>query len=546
MRRTVMKPVSRNLLYGWADPVISSLNEMLIRAKSLASGSKSIDGSSANPHPQAMPTAAAANLFLEGNFSPIREEYTLNKKGDFEIKGKIPRDLNGSFYRNGPNPPFEPAETYHWFLGDGMVHAFHLQRGEISYRNRYVQTPTYEIERRAKRSLFLGKSISLLANMQLVGGNVISLLNGLMREGNADVYTRLIAKANTSILAFREELFALVESSPPVRINTTTLETEGFEKFDAGFVAPFTAHPKIDPHTGYLYAFGYRVAGKPKLEYYVINPSGKLVSRTPIEIPYAAMIHDFVITRNYAVIPVFPAVASLASIRKGRIAEWQPEKGASIVVIAKDGAAESVRSYELPACYVYHYANAFEDGKALVIDAIRYDRVPLMGDDETTRAEFFGQTNTGHLTRLRLDLATGKTEVTPLNTDRFAEFPVIDARVTGEKYEHLFAAAASGTNTNQAGIFDSQASYEFTRGKLRAEFHDFPAGHFGGEPIFVATGKASERKGYLLNLIFDSTQNRSYLAIFDAQKPDRKPLCEIYLPHRVPYGFHGAWRHNRT
>lgn len=519
---------------------------MLNSVGTLDSKSKSIDGQTANSHPQAMPTVAAANLFLEGNFAPLAEEYTLSKKSDFEVRGKIPRDLNGSFYRNGPNPPFEPGPTYHWFLGDGMVHAFHLQRGEISYRNRYVQTPTHEIEQRAKRNLFMGQGRHPLANMQLIGGNLFSLLSGLVREGNADVYTKLIAKANTSLLAFREELFALVESSPPVRINSSTLETEGFEKFATGFVAPFTAHPKIDPHTGYLYAFGYRVAGKPKLEYYVINPSGQLVCRTPIEIPYAAMIHDFVITRNYAVIPVFPAVASLDSIRKGRIAEWQPEKGASVIVMAKDGSKESIRSFSLPTCYAYHYANAFEDGKTIVVDAVRYDSVPLMGDNDTTHSELFGQSNPGHLTRFRLDLATGKTEVTALNDERCVEFPVIDARVTGEKYDHVFAASISAKSPNPAGVFDGQVSFEFSRGKVRAEFHDFPAGHFGGEPIFVPTGLTGERKGYLLNLIYNSPENRSYLGIFDAQKPDRKALCEIYLPHRVPYGFHGTWRHNRT
>lgn len=524
---------------------ISSNYEMLVVDGKPDSVSKSIDVPKANRHAQAM-AGSHTNLFLEGNFAPMHEELTLTKAQDFEIRGKIPRDLNGSFYRNGPNPQFEPGPFYHWFLGDGMLHAFHLQRGEVSYLNRYVSTPTFEIERRAKRTLFLGQRTNLLANMQLVGGHVFSLLAGLLKDKNADAYTRLIAKANTSVLAFREELFALVESSPPVRVQATTLESEGFENFDAGFIGPFTAHPKIDPHTGYLYAFGYRVAGSPRLEYYVINPHGKLVSRTPLETDYAAMVHDFVITRNFAVLPVFPAVASLASIRKGRIAEWQPEKGASIIVLAKDGSPGSVRRFQLPVGYAYHYANAYEDGQQIVIDAIRYERVPLMGSDDEIRAELFAQSNNGYLTRYRIDLVTGKTEVQPLHNERYAEFPVIDGRVAGDKYEHAFAASASGLNPSQAGIFDSQVSYELARGKVRAEYFDFPAGHFGGEPVFVPTGKPGERKGYLLNLIYDSTAERSYLAIFDAAKPERKPVCEIWLGHRVPYGFHGTWRQQRT
>ncbi|WP_157210531.1 carotenoid oxygenase family protein [Turneriella parva] len=492
-----------------------------------------------------MPTAPA-NLFLEGNFAPLRHEFNLAKTRQFEIRGKVPRDLNGSFYRNGPNPQFEPGPFYHWFLGDGMLHAFHLQRGEVSYLNRYVATPTLELERRAGRNLFLGQRTNMLANLQLVGGNLISLISGLIRDKNADAYTRLIAKANTSVLAFREELFALVESSPPIRLQPTTLASEGFEKFDAGFMAPFTAHPKTDPQTGYLYAFGYRVAGGPRLEYYVINPHGKLVSRTAVETDYAAMIHDFAITRNYAVVPVFPAVTSLASIRRGRIAEWQPEKGASVIVMNKDGDTASLRRFELPVGYVYHYANAYEDGKAIVVDAIRYERVPLMGSDTEIRAELFEQANNGYLTRFRIDLASGKTETQVLHSEHYAEFPVIDPRLVGEKYEHSFAASASGNNSSAAGIFDGQVSYELSRGKVKADIHDFPRGHFGGEPIFVPTGKPGERKGYLLNLIYSTEDNRSYLAVFDVAKPDKKPLCEIWLPHRVPYGFHGTWRQHRN
>lgn len=510
-----------------------------------AGAHKSIDMQKANSHPKVMPTEPT-NLFLEGNFAPLREEITLTKPQNFEIRGKIPRDLNGSFYRNGPNPQFEPGPFYHWFLGDGMVHAFHLQRGEVSYRNRYVVTPTFELERRARKNLFLGQRTNFLANLQLVGGNLFSLLSGFIRDKNADTYTRLIAKANTSVLAFREEVFALVESSPPVRLQPTTLGSEGFEKFDAGFMAPFTAHPKIDPHTGYLYAFGYRVAGSPRLEYYVINPHGKLVSRTAVETDYTAMIHDFVITRNYAVVPVFPAVASLASIRKGRIAEWKPEQGASVIVLGKDGAASSLRRFTLPVGYVYHYANAFEDGKNIVIDAIRYDQVPLMGSDADIRAELFEQSNNGYLTRFRIDLQSGQIETQQLNAERYAEFPVIDPRLVGEKYDHSYAACASGKSASTAGIFDSQVSYEHTRGKVKAEFHDFPKGHFGGEPIYVATGKPGQRKGYLLNLIYAGAEERSYLAIFDAARPEKRPLCEIWLPHRVPYGFHGTWRQHRS
>jgi hypothetical protein len=40
-----------------------------------------------------------------------------------KVEGELPRELNGTLYRNGPNPQFESPGA-HWFVGDGMLHAF--------------------------------------------------------------------------------------------------------------------------------------------------------------------------------------------------------------------------------------------------------------------------------------------------------------------------------------------------------------------------------------------------------------------------------------
>jgi len=53
------------------------------------------------------------------------------------------------------NPQFE-APGAHWFVGDGMLHAFHLENGRASYRNRWVRTPKWQAEHDAGRALFGG------------------------------------------------------------------------------------------------------------------------------------------------------------------------------------------------------------------------------------------------------------------------------------------------------------------------------------------------------------------------------------------------------
>ncbi len=72
-----------------------------------------------------------------------------------KITGELPRELNGTLYRNGPNPQFDVPGA-HWFVGDGMLHAFHLENGRASYRNRWVRTPKWQAEHDAGRALFGG------------------------------------------------------------------------------------------------------------------------------------------------------------------------------------------------------------------------------------------------------------------------------------------------------------------------------------------------------------------------------------------------------
>ena len=88
---------------------------------------------------------------LIGGFAPIQMECDAP---DLIIEGEVPKDLVGTFYRNGPNPQFAPRGEHHWFAGDGMLHAFHIENGKVSYKNRYARTVKWGVEREAGRSLF--------------------------------------------------------------------------------------------------------------------------------------------------------------------------------------------------------------------------------------------------------------------------------------------------------------------------------------------------------------------------------------------------------
>ncbi len=73
---------------------------------------------------------------LQGNWAPVDKEIS---ELNLEIKGEIPKDLNGLFLRNGMNP--KSGHSDHWFFGNGMLHGLYLENGKASYKNRYVVSP---------------------------------------------------------------------------------------------------------------------------------------------------------------------------------------------------------------------------------------------------------------------------------------------------------------------------------------------------------------------------------------------------------------------
>lgn len=96
-----------------------------------------------------------SNMFLNGPYAPWREE---GEAFDLEIEGQLPDGLSGALFRVGPSPLYRPQNPsrYHWFDGDGMVHAIFLRDGRATYRNRYVQTSGLKEEKELGRAIYGG------------------------------------------------------------------------------------------------------------------------------------------------------------------------------------------------------------------------------------------------------------------------------------------------------------------------------------------------------------------------------------------------------
>ncbi len=85
-----------------------------------------------------------------------------------------------------------------------------------------------------------------------------------------------------------------------------------------------------------------------------------LVSRLS-STPYSSMVHDFVITENYIIVPIMPITGSLErAMEGGPPFAWEPDKGVHIAVLPRNGgAAEDVRWLEMDLSFAFHYMNGF-------------------------------------------------------------------------------------------------------------------------------------------------------------------------------------------
>jgi carotenoid cleavage dioxygenase-like enzyme len=452
------------------------------------------------------------NPFLAGNFAPVRSEDDFT---DLPVAGDIPKELAGTLYRNGPNPQYEPRDPdYHWFSGDGMVHAFTFAAGKVSYRNRFVRTPKWQLEHSAGKALF-GTFDNPATTDAAAAGNDSGV-------------------ANTNIVWHAHRLLALEEAHQPFELDPHTLMPRGYLPY-AGSAERFTAHPKTDPETGELVFFGYMAGAElfsDRVAYGVVDRNGGVERLDTFTAPYCSMIHDFFVTKSYVAFPVLPLSGSLSRALRGAPPfAWEPEKGSHVGLIRRNAAVETMRWFTTDPCYLFHPMNMWEEGDRLYADVMQYEAAPLFPNADGSP----GKREAARLARWTFDLS-GRTDTITREyiDDTAGEFPRFDERRAGGAYVHgWFAGRVRG-----AALFDSIVHVDLRCGRKRV--YTFPEGDTPSEPVFVARG-AAEGDGWLLSVVYRGREDKSDIAVFDATEIAEGPVGLARLPRRVPFGFHGNW-----
>jgi len=471
-----------------------------------------------------------------GFFAPMRFEADI---GDCEVIGRIPSDLNGAFVRVGGEwlyPPKFPDDAV--LNMDGYVSSFRFRNGGVSFKGRWIKTHRYLQQVAAQKQLY-----------------------GYYRNPFTDDESvrdpkrpNLRTVSNTAPIAHGGKLFTLKEDGLPHQIDPSTLDTIGPYDFNGAWKSEtFTAHPKIDPVSGEMVAFGYEATGlaTDDVFIYTMDKTGKVTREVRIKQPYVSVIHDMALTQKHILLPFGGYVTSMDRLKAGKVHwGWDSTKPSMIGVLPRDGDAKDIRWFKGPERCMMHTFNAHTDGNKIILHAPFYDSnffpffPPIDGSPwDRTKARAF-------VRRITLDL---KSKSDQWKEEILFPFPVgdlgrVDTRfmTLANRYGYTgYADATKPFDTKRAGnaagrVTNCYGRFDFTSGKLDTYF----AGdtHSLQECCFIPRGKnAEEGDGYLIGVASNYAEMRSELVIADAQRLAEGDIARVILPFRLSSQVHGIW-----
>jgi carotenoid cleavage dioxygenase-like enzyme len=457
------------------------------------------------------------NPYLHGIHAPTVHETTAV---ELEVEGELPKDLYGAYVRNGPNSVFQPTNLYHWFDGDGMVHAVSFRDGVASYRSRLVRTRALADEQRAGRALWPG----------ILGPFDFDAPRHFLKD-----------TANTDVLWHNGRLLALwYLCGEPYRLDPLSLDTLGIEDFGGKLESTVSAHPKVDERTGELVYFTLSDEA-PFMRYGVVSKDGELVHEIPIELPGPRATHDITITENFSILHDFPFFHDVELQRRigHRVARFHRDMPSRFGVLPRRGTSDQVQWFEFEPGYVLHMVNAWEEGDWIVMDGcFQPDPTIVRKREEGELASMLGYLRIrAHLRRWRMNRVTGETQETDLD-DLNVEFCLPDTDLYGVKtrysyHQHLPLDMYTVD-------FHALVKYDHSDGSC-VRF-DYGEGTVASEAPFARRlGGSDEDDGYVVTIATHAADLRSECWVFSARDIERGPLAKVALPNRVPPGFHAKW-----
>ena len=477
----------------------------------------------------------------KGFFAPMRFEADIY---DCEVVGKIPEAMNGAFVRVGGDwlyPSLSPEDAP--FNADGYISMFRFKNGIVDFKGRFVKTPRFVADHAARR--------------QLYGNYRNPFTDDPSVRDPAHPNRRTVSNTNT--LAHGGKLFTLKEDGLPYEIDPKTLDTIGPWDFHGKYKSQtFTAHPKLDPVTGQLIAFGYEATGLETTDIwiYYIDKAGQVTREIKIQSPYVAMLHDIALTQKHIVIPVCGMVSSMERLHEGKVHwGWDSSKPTYYGILPRDGEAKDLRWFKGPERGTVHTFNARTEGDKVILEAPFYDSNPFPFFPAIDGSPFNPQKGRAYIRRYTFDLGSksdGFTEET-LFPQNVSDLGRIDDRYISLPYRYAFTGYSDGArpfNEARGGNLKGRVTNTYGRYDLaanKASYYFAGDTHSLQEPCFVPRSKdAPEGDGWIVGVASNYGDMCSELVIADAQHLEDGDVARVIMPFRLSSQVHANWVHENA
>jgi carotenoid cleavage dioxygenase-like enzyme len=473
----------------------------------------------------------------KGFFTPTRFEADIF---DCEVIGKVPTDMNGAFVRLGGDWLYPSiASDDIPFNSDGYISMFRFKNGNVDFKGRWVRTERYQRDLAANRQLY-GTYRNPFTDDPSV--------RDLERPNRRTV-------SNTTPLAFAGKLYTLKEDGLPHQIDPKTLATIGPTDFGGAWKSQtFTAHPKLDPVSGELVAFGYEATGMASDDVFVytLDKTGAVKREARFKVPYVGMMHDVALTQKHVIFPLFGYVTSLDRLKAGKQHwVWDSSKGMTIGILPRGSDGKDIRWFKGPARCMVHTCNAREEGNKVILEAPIAESNQFPFFPSLDGSPWDPQKARHYIRRLTFDLGSkhdSYREEILIPNQSIMDLIRIDHRYLSLPYQYAYAGYSDPTrpfDEARAGnlkgrVQNCYGRFDLRSGKIDAYF----AGdsHSLQEPYFVPRSKQSaEGDGYLVGVASNFADMRSELVIADARNLAAGDIARVILPFRASSQVHGTW-----
>jgi all-trans-8'-apo-beta-carotenal 15,15'-oxygenase len=470
--------------------------------------------------------AATATDWAPGIEAAFPREFQEGDRLIHCVQGSVPEFVQGTYYLNGPAKFGMGDISYeNWLDGDGMVCALHFGGGHMRLTNRYVRSTKHEVEKEK------GGPVFRTFGTGFPGSQLNRLKNGLESPVNVSAYR------------FGDELLVFGEQGLPWLLDPYTLETRG--QFTAqgrlNDASPFSAHPKFDAVTHEMFNFGiFFSAQAPRLYFYCFSSEG-LRYRKSVPLPYPCSVHDFALSRRFAVFYLSPYLFDIQSFlsQKQTVFEslqWLPERGSILMVLDRSNG-ELVASVPLGQRYCLHLMNAFEKDAALVVDILEFD-TPVYGEYQPIHSMFQSVTKGGPV-RFVVDLQRRElTDRIPMECFSSPDFPALNPSHIMQPYDDFWMLGISSSGRPGRKFFNQLLHGTWGRSTMDI-YQTAPMRYLSGEPVLISAPDSEE--SVVLCQEVDVVEQTSYFLLFDAKSVSSGPMARIAVGQLLYCGFHAIF-----